>query len=238
MYRIAICDDEKIFNESAKVLLENIALQNRIEISVESYLNANILLSDLENGHKYFDLILFDVIIGDENGINIACKIKQNYTDIKFIFMTAYPEYAIDGYEAEPSGFLIKPLNEVKLKRAFLRAFQNYKLQNLIIKENGKSYSINLKSIIYIEIYGKTLTFHLKDNKTLEFTKTLSEIIQLLPKDNFIQCHRSFLVAINEIKSIVRYEILLSGGMKIPVSKLRYTDVQKALIESVAATNL
>ena len=106
MYRIAICDDEKIFNESAQVLLENIALKNGIDISVESYLNADILLNDLENGNKYFDLVLFDIIIGNKNGINIACKIKQNFTDIKFIFMTSYSEYAIDGYEAEPSGFL------------------------------------------------------------------------------------------------------------------------------------
>lgn len=43
MYRIAICDDEKIINESAQVLLENIALKNGIDISVESYLNADIL---------------------------------------------------------------------------------------------------------------------------------------------------------------------------------------------------
>ena len=151
MYRIAICDDEKIFNESAQVLLENIALKNGIDISVESYLNADILLNDLEN---------------------------------------------------------------------------------------GKSHSINLKSILYVEIYGKTLTFHLKDNKILELTKTLSEIRKLLPKDDFIQCHRSFLVALNEIESITRYQILLSGGMKIPVSKLRYTDVQKALIESAAEKNI
>ena len=101
MYRIAICDDEKIFNESAQVLLENIALKNGIDISVESYLNADILLNDLENGNKYFDLVLFDIIIGNKNGINIACKIKQNFTDIKFIFMTSYSEYAIDGYEAD-----------------------------------------------------------------------------------------------------------------------------------------
>ena len=219
-------------------MLENIALKNGIDISVESYLNADILLNDLENGNKYFDLVLFDIIIGNKNGINIACKIKQNFTDIKFIFMTSYSEYAIDGYEAEPSGFLIKPLNEAKLKIAFLRAFQNYKSQSLIIKENGKSHSINLKSILYVEIYGKTLTFHLKDNKILELTKTLSEIIKLLPKDDFIQCHRSFLVALNEIESITRYQILLSGGMKIPVSKLRYTDVQKALIESAAEKNI
>ena len=72
MYRIAICDDEKIFNESAQVLLENIALKNGIDISVESYLNADILLNDLENGNKYFDLVLFDIIIGNKNGINIA----------------------------------------------------------------------------------------------------------------------------------------------------------------------
>ena len=47
MYRIAICDDEKIFNESAQVLLENIALKNGIDISVESYLNADILINIL-----------------------------------------------------------------------------------------------------------------------------------------------------------------------------------------------
>ena len=68
MYRIAICDDEKIINESAQVLLENIALKNGIDISVESYLNADILLNDLENGNKYFDLVLFDIIIGNKNG--------------------------------------------------------------------------------------------------------------------------------------------------------------------------
>ena len=81
----------------------------------------------------------------------------------------------------------------------------------------------------YLEVFNHTLVVHLKGGREERANVSLSKAAGLLPGDRFIQCHRSYLVNLAEVRSLVRYELTLSDGVKVPVSKQRYQEVRAAL---------
>lgn len=81
--------------------------------------------------------------------------------------------------------------------------------------------------INYLEVFGHKLVIHLSDGRTEQLNYSLSQARELLPQDRFLQCHRSYLVNKQAIRSLRRYEITLDGGEAVPVSKQRYREVEE-----------
>ena len=70
---------------------------------------------------------------------------------------------------------------------------------------------------------------HLSDGHTEQLNYSLSQAHELLPQDRFLQCHRSYLVNKQAVRSLRRYEITLDGGETVPVSKQRCREVEEEL---------
>lgn len=82
---------------------------------------------------------------------------------------------------------------------------------------------------LYLEVFNHTLVIHLKGGREERANVSLSKAAELLPEGRFVQCHRSYLVNLDEARALVRYELTLSDGSKVPVSKQRYQGVRAAL---------
>lgn len=236
MYKIAICDDDNEYLLSVEKMIKEIIAKNRIDASVSLYSEGKKLIEDVKNQTKAFNLIVFDIMLGNENGIELACELHKYNAEIGIVFVTTSSDFLIDGYDAEPSGYVLKPIEMSKLERAVLRAYQRFSRNNIMINDNGKNISINIDDILYVDVYGKILTIHLADSKSIQLKKALGDIIDILPETHFIQCHRSYIVSLSSIVSIRRYELELSDSQVIPVSKRCYATVQTALIENGSAT--
>lgn len=89
--------------------------------------------------------------------------------------------------------------------------------------------SFHADEALYLEVFNHTLVVHLKGGREERANVSLSKASALLPEGRFLQCHRSYLVNLNEARSLVRYELTLSDGAKVPVSKQRYQEVRSAL---------
>ena len=83
--------------------------------------------------------------------------------------------------------------------------------------------------VLYLEVFNHTLVTHLKGGREERASVSLSKAAELLPEGGFVQCHRSYLVNLDEARSLVRYQLTLSDGTKVPVSKQRYQEVRSAL---------
>ena len=116
------------------------------------------------------------------------------------------------------------------LKEAVMRAYKNIKHNTLTINNKSHMQSFSLDDILYIEIMNKTASFHLTGERLSKANVSIQEIMQKLPSESFVQCHRSYLVNIAKIFSIKRYEITLCDGKTIPVSKRNYCNVQNAIL--------
>ena len=84
-------------------------------------------------------------------------------------------------------------------------------------------------AICYLEVFGHKLVIHLSDGRVEQLNYSLSQARELLPQDRFLQCHRSYLVNKQAVRSLRRYEITLGNGEVVPVSKQRYREVEEEL---------
>lgn len=92
----------------------------------------------------------------------------------------------------------------------------------------GAIVSFDPREVCYLEVYGHTLVIHFSSGRTERLSFSLSQARELLPQGLFVQCHRSYLVNREAVRSLRRYEITLAGGESIPVSKQRYAEVAVA----------
>ena len=230
MYRIAICDDEPVFLEHAAGLLDEILTAHNITFSLRTFSSAGALLAAMQNDTRPFDLLLLDILLGGkDNGVELAAQLRKAGSDVSIIYLTSSTDYLLDGYETEPAGYVLKPVERAKLEGAILRAYNKASRRMVVLDTPAASVGFRLDEVLYIEVYGKSLVVHIGGGST-EIMMPLKEAREKLPEDQFVLCHRSYLVSIPAILSIRRYEITLKTGEKIPVSRNYYTAVQEALL--------
>lgn len=230
MLNIAICDDEEVFLKENSKCIDIIMKSHGIEYTLDLYQNYEKLLDKLKTNPNQYDILLLDIIYSNGNGIEFASKLRKQQNNVSIIFISSSNDFLLEGYESEPCGYILKPVNIKKLKEAVMRAYKNIKHNTLTINNKSHMQSFSLDDILYIEIMNKTASFHLTGKRLSKANVSIQEIMQKLPSESFVQCHRSYLVNIAKIFSIKRYEITLCDGKTIPVSKRNYCNVQNAIL--------
>jgi DNA-binding LytR/AlgR family response regulator len=231
--RILIVEDEFITLDLLRSYIEEIGY----EVSGDA-MRAEEAIEILEQ--RDTDIALLDINIkGNQNGIWIAEQICKKY-HIPFIFTTAYndPHTIQNAIKTHPSGYLIKPFNKDDIFAAIEVALQNYahtsppsvpasKIdtdatdllinQSIFIKEGLTFKKINIVDIHYIESCKNYLELHLANQKIV-VRATLQKFYDFLPKNDFIQIHRSFIVNIRFVDKI-RIDTISIGANEIPLGK-------------------
>lgn len=172
---------------------------------------------------KPIDLIFLDIQMPKLTGIDF---LKSLSTPPLIIFTTAYPEYAIEGFELDVLDYLLKPISFSRFLKAALKA-QDYVLKNkrgtmvnddyFFIKANQKLEKIKIEDIVYIEAMNNYIILHTRQKKHVAYL-TFKGIEEKLPQHLFIRIHKSFLVSINAIQTIDVNEVKLETG-SLPISK-------------------
>ena len=113
MYRIAICDDERICRDQLSSFLTRYAKQNKEEFELLVFENADRLLLYYP---KDLDLLFLDIAMDGVDGMEAAREIRKADKHVCIIFITTMVQYAIDGYAVKAFGFIRKPVSEAELK--------------------------------------------------------------------------------------------------------------------------
>lgn len=238
MLKIAICDDEKAFLDENAEYIDVIMKSRAIEYTLDLYQNCEGLYDEIRLNPNRYDILLLDIIFLNKDdaksGLEFASELRRLQNDVSIIFISNSKDFLLEGYEYEPSGYILKPVNIEKLESAVIRAYKSIKHKTITISTRSNMQSVLLDDIIYIEITNKTATFYLSNGKMLKANRSLLGIKQKLPAEHFVQCHRSFIVNITKIFSIRRYQISLINHKTIPVSKNSYDIVQKAILNWAA----
>ena len=167
------------------------------------------------------DLLFLDINMPGLSGISFARSLTLSPL---IIFTTAYPEYAVEGFELNALDYLVKPYSFERFFKAVNRAKERLLKLNsegdttrkIILKADKKIYSISFSEIKYIEGQGDYLKIHLVD-KVLVVHQTLKSIMESLPEEEFMRIHKSYLVNLNHIEFIEGNQVKV-GENQIPVS--------------------
>lgn len=179
------------------------------------------------------DLFFLDIETKGENGIDTARRIRETTERTPIVFTTNHESYSVEGYTVQAYRYLLKPVEEGKCIDCLEHAasLAETKSQELfILNQKGNQTLIYYRDVVYIEAAGHYCNIYTKKGM-IKYRKRFAEFVKEVPPDQFIQCHRSYLVNRNSICSHGLQGLLMSNGKKVPVSRSCTDNIKAALID-------
>lgn len=227
-----IIDDEPI---ARKGLKEYIADVDFLEIigEFDSPLKATELISSGD-----VQLLFLDIQMPRITGLDFFKSLPH---PPPVIFTTAYPQYALEGFEVNALDYLVKPFTFERFLKAVLKAKEYYEVREsnlapektsdyFFIKADNKLVKIMFDELLYVEALQNYVTIHTPSKKYMTYL-TFKAVEDYLPPDKFIKVHKSYIVAASKIDSIEGNDIRI-GQQHIPISRNQKDDVMEKLLKN------
>ena len=247
--RILIVEDETIaFSLLKKMLL-------KIDKTIEIVGNTESISQTINwlNNNPSPDLIFMDINLSDGSAFNIF---KQQEIDTPIIFTTAYDKYALDAFKVNSIDYLLKPIVQEDLKKAFEKFkklnkedIKNYfsnlsqlipqkqYIQNLIIYKKDKLIPISLNEVSCFYATNNETSIFLNNEKTYPYNKTLESIMHDLDPNSFFRANKQFIISRQSITDItvwfdnrLRIKLDIETPEHIYISKNKASDFKQWII--------
>ena len=182
------------------------------------------------------NLLFLDIQMPDLNGMELARMIPDS---TRVIFTTAFKEYAFESYEVKALDFLLKPIRYNKFMAAIEKAkdwfVSRTSPQTIFLKVDGEYRQVAIQDILYVSGLKDYVKFYLaEERKPLITHLTMKAVEEMLPSEQFMRVHRSYIVALNKIRKVDRNDCIYIGEEIIRVTDafrdtfLQYINTRKA----------
>lgn len=228
--KVLIVDDEPLARDELKYLLGQCKEVGDVKEadSIEDTLEK--LLID------HFDLIMLDIHLTNESGLNLANKINKMKNPPLIVFATAYDEHALKAFELNAVDYVLKPFELERIQKAISKADKIIKQRNnenttsssetmdtIPIQSDESIYVVKISDIIALAVEeGKTKVF--TGEKVYETNEPLSSISKKITNSNFLKVHRSYIINLKFIEQIQpwfnnTYQVTMKNKLIVPVSR-------------------
>ena len=197
------------------------------------------------------NLLFLDIQMHDLNGMELARMIPES---TRVIFTTAFKEYAFESYEVKALDFLLKPIRYNKFMTAIEKAkdwfaahgnkFESctgltgsvpMSRQTIFLKVDGEYRQVAIQDILFVSGLKDYVKFYLTEGqKPLITHLTMKAVEEMLPSEQFMRVHRSYIVALDKIRKVDRNDCIYIGEEIIRVTDafrdtfLQYINTRKA----------
>ncbi len=230
MVKIALCDDSLEDSSMLETCLRTLSKQTSIQVAVTKFLTGFDLLEHYTND---YDIIFLDVQMPTINGIELAKKIRDIDGTVSLVFMTNFPQYAMNGYSVRAYQYLLKPVSMQEIRKEIgpllQRASQEQK-QTITVHNDDGLFVVNLNDLQFAETCGSRYIQLTLSDRTIILHQSMAALEKQIANPRFFRCHASYLVNFNYIKSILDRDIELLGGIRIPVSRHRKKALKEAFM--------
>lgn len=212
MWHIAVCDDNAAEAAAVNALLERYAAQKKLAFQISVYGDGSEVISAYEDEGAYFDLILLDILMGQVNGIDAAVKLRQHGVRTPLIFFTTSRDYAVESYDVDATGYLIKPVEYEKLSTALDKVFSKLDCPRLALHIHSDIRYFYYSEILFFESRDHATHVTLESGETLRCSETLAALESELSGDaRFYRCYKGYLVNLDHIQQMEDVFILTGG---------------------------
>lgn len=231
MYRIAICDDESTSLALNKSLTEHILKEEGITFEISTFQDMNEMIKVVTSETKPYDVLLSDILTTGMNGIEAAEKLRELGEKMAIIFISSTADFALDGYRVNALRYLQKPVNVERLREALLKAYSQAREKGqIIVTVADKVYRVAYSDILYLESKARDVHLYLKEGSLIARMK-FSEAQKLLPDQMFVRCHRSYIVNIQYVVKVERYQATITNQLQVPISQAQYSGTKKQFLQ-------
>ncbi len=230
--KIAICDDEKFFAQYLKQIVSKFFDERKIQYEIHLFYSGEEFI-DLNMDMAKYHIVFLDINMEGLDGISTAKRLRELCKDIFVVFVTAFINYALEGYEVDAVRYILK--NSPNFDKSVNECIEtilekmNYAVEIHTLKFKEGTKDINEDSIIYIESNLHELHFYIMTHE-LEVKRldgTLNNMENNFDVNKFVRIHQSYLVNMKYIKSIKLQKVILINGSELPIAKPRYKTVRQ-----------
>ena len=223
MLRCIIADDE---SGAVEILTRHVERTGGLELAGTFRDSIEALSFLAENP---VDLVFLDINMPRLDGMRLAGLIRN--TGTRVIFCTAYSEYAVESYEKGALDYLLKPITYKRFRAAVDKALEMRAGRSggdgtgglrgqeggrkIFIKSGSRLHQLSLDDLLYMEKKDHYVAFHSGREEILS-RMNMADLIEALPAGEFVQVHRSWVVAVDKIDTIDRHHLHI-GGRRIPI---------------------
>ena len=210
-----IVDDEPL---SRDVLRKYIAEVKDLQLLAEC---SNAVEASHQLNLHQIDIIFLDINMPGLSGISFARSLTVSPL---IIFTTAYPEYAVEGFELDATDYLVKPYSFERFLKAVNRAIERLSENNgysadegkILVKADKKLYALKFSEILLIEGQGDYIRIR-TEGENLVVHDTIKNFLANLPENEFMRIHKSYVVNLKRIEYIEGNQVRIGEHM-VPVS--------------------
>ena len=232
MFRVAICEDEKVILDFETSLVKDWAAASGCPLELDTYISSEQFLFESEDKAPY-DLLIFDIQMKNMNGMELAKTLRRRGCDAVIIFITGVPDYAIEGYEVGAVRYILKPVKAEVLNDLLDNVWKERQKKAddyFVLGQGSDLEKISFDKIIYIEARG-----HYVFMKGLDFEREwkagFAETTATFDEKRFFCLRRGLLVNLAHVARITRTDCILDGGETLPVARGIYKELNEAFIE-------
>jgi len=227
MTTYCIIDDEPIAHRIIEGYCENLPHLKKVGNCFDAFEAMQLL------NNASVDLIFLDINMPKLTGFDL---LKTLIHPLKVIVTSAHKEFALEGYDLNISDYLLKPFTFARFIRAVNKALESQfvsktnsppesKSHRFFLKGDKKHHQIHSDEILYIEAYGNYSKVYLKEEMIISHEK-ISSFEDMLPKEDFIRVHKSFIVSTKKINSIEGNRIAIEEHI-IPIGQTYKNSLKK-----------
>lgn len=229
MLAIAVCDDEMIECCNMAGKIKEILEEMKIPYIIRQFRSGGELLQAMES----FDVVFLDIIMQDLDGMKTAQIFREKASDKILVFVSSSTEYVFEAYDVEAFQYLLKPVDDRKLKRVLQKAVLKINKRSqefIIVSRERQKKKLLLDDIYYFEIQGRVVDAHGPEG-IFTYYERIGELEEKLQDKGFFRCHKSYLVNLKYVDGYNRQEAILDNGEKIVIAKRRYEAFRQEVLK-------
>lgn len=232
MLQIAICDDEQFHCEKLKNLLERYMKKNALLYVLHTFSSGEAFIKQCGNSMAY-DIVFLDINMEEMDGIRTAERIRAYHSDTYIVFVTAFMDYALDGYKVNAVRYLMKDNLEGALEECMKAILQKMQVAKVTFPFLEGERTLYTDRILYVESRGHKSLFHYMnaDMTIYQIYSKLDVLEKQLEGHFFLRIHKSYLVNMKHIRKISNYTVFLDTGEELPVPRLKFQPVKEAFVD-------
>ncbi len=225
--RIALVDDDEVQLKSLQEMLTEVIEKLGIAVrQIMPYNSPEAFLSDFHPGD--WDIILLDIYMGEENGVELARRIRALDGDVVLAFCTSSNEFTAESYEVGAGYYLQKPISAEKLT-VCLRRLDLSKIERDRTLRLPDGTQVLLRQILYTEYHNHAVLFHLKNAEPRSVYMNHRDAEELLLHyKHFRQINKGCIVNFAMVQKLSDGAFTMKNGESVPIARRRYKEISEA----------